>query len=76
MSPSCSPNSHARAPEIVQPVAPSRVRIAVLLDKPVRREVDLRPEYVGFRVPDRWVVGYGLDDGGMYRNLPYISYVE
>jgi hypoxanthine phosphoribosyltransferase len=55
---------------------PRRIRIAVLLDKPARRAVDLRADYVGFRVPDRWIVGYGLDLDGLYRNLPYISYVE
>jgi hypoxanthine phosphoribosyltransferase len=55
---------------------PASVRLAVLLDKPARREIDVRPEYVGFRVEDRWVVGYGLDSEGLYRNLPYISYVE
>lgn len=55
---------------------PRRIRIAVLLDKPARRAVELRADYVGFRVPDRWIVGYGLDLDGLYRNLPYISYVE
>lgn len=55
---------------------PRRVRIAVLLDKPARRAVDVRPDYVGFQVPDRWIVGYGLDADGLYRNLPYISYLD
>jgi len=55
---------------------PRRIRIAVLLDKPGRRAVDLRPDYIGFQVPDRWIVGYGLDVDGLYRNLPYISYVD
>lgn len=55
---------------------PRRLRIAVLLDKPARRQARIVPEYVGFQVPDRWVVGYGLDADGLYRNLPYISYVE
>ena len=55
---------------------PRRLRIAVLLDKPARRAVSIRPDYVGFTVPDRWVVGYGLDSDGLYRNLPYISHVE
>ena len=36
----------------------------------------VKPDYVGFTVDDRWVVGYGLDWDGLYRNLPYISYVE
>ncbi len=55
---------------------PARVRLAVLLDKPSHREVEVHPDYIGFQVPDRWVVGYGLDWEGVYRNLPYISYVE
>ena len=55
---------------------PSRLRIAVLLDKPFRRAVPLIADYVGFQVPDRWIVGYGLDVDGLYRNLPYISFVE
>jgi hypoxanthine phosphoribosyltransferase len=57
-------------------LGPRRIRIAVLLDKPARREVEVMPEYVGFTVPDRWVVGYGLDSDGWYRNLPYVSFVE
>ena len=55
--------------------APARLRVAVLLDKPARRAVDFRPDYRGFTVPDRWIVGYGLDVDGLYRNLPYITYV-
>jgi hypoxanthine phosphoribosyltransferase len=55
---------------------PARLRIAVLLDKPVRRAVPLSADYVGFRVPDRWIVGYGLDIDGLYRNLPYVTFVE
>jgi hypoxanthine phosphoribosyltransferase len=54
---------------------PRRIRLAMLLDKTGRRSVDVRPDYVGFEVDDRWVVGYGLDYEGLYRNLPYISYV-
>jgi hypoxanthine phosphoribosyltransferase len=55
--------------------APLRLRVAVLLDKPARRATDFRPDYRGFEVPDRWIVGYGLDMDGLYRNLPYITYV-
>lgn len=62
--------------EALQIRRPRRVRIAVLLDKPAGREVPIAPEYVGFAVPDRWVVGYGLDADGLYRNLPYVTYVE
>jgi hypoxanthine phosphoribosyltransferase len=52
---------------------PRRVRIAVLLDKPARRVVPIHADYVGFEVPDVWVVGYGLDADGLYRNLPYLT---
>jgi len=57
-------------------LGPRRLRVAVLLDKPHRRMVSITPDYDGFKAPDRWIVGYGLDAGGLYRNLPYISYVE
>jgi len=55
---------------------PRSLRIAVLLDKPARRSAPFVPDYVGFEVPDRWIVGYGLDAEGLYRNLPYISFLE
>jgi hypoxanthine phosphoribosyltransferase len=60
----------------LQGLGPARVRTTVLLDKPARRAIDFQAEYVGFSVPDRWVVGYGLDWNGLYRNLPYVSHVE
>lgn len=49
------------------------VRTCVLLDKPARRAVELQAEHVGFRVADHFVVGYGLDFAGRYRNLPYVG---
>lgn len=52
------------------------VRVCTLLDKPDRRKVDVKLDYVGFVVPDRFVVGYGLDHDGLYRNLPYIGALE
>lgn len=55
---------------------PARLRTVVLLDKKPRREVPIVPEYVGFEIPDRWVVGYGLDDAEAYRALPYVGYVR
>jgi hypoxanthine phosphoribosyltransferase len=55
---------------------PARIRIAVLLDKAARRAVPLKADYVGFPAPDRWIVGYGLDLDGLYRNLPYVTFVE
>jgi hypoxanthine phosphoribosyltransferase len=50
----------------------SSVKVCTLLDKPSRRIVDVIPDYVGFTIPDYFVVGYGLDYNGMYRELPEI----
>ena len=50
-----------------------RVRICVLLDKPVRRDAAVEADYVGFRIPDWFVVGYGLDFQEQWRNLPFIG---
>jgi hypoxanthine phosphoribosyltransferase len=55
---------------------PRRIRIAVLLDKPARRTVSVPVDYVGFTVPNVWLVGYGLDADGLYRNLPYLTHAE
>ena len=52
------------------------VRLATMLDKPDRREVDVKVDYNGFTIPDEFVVGYGLDYDPRYRNLPYIGIVE
>ncbi len=51
-------------------------RIATLLDKPARRQIDVNVDYVGFDIPDEFVIGYGLDYAGKYRNLPYIGVFE
>jgi hypoxanthine phosphoribosyltransferase len=52
---------------------PASLRICTLLDRPYRRIVDIAVDYVGFEIPDSFVVGYGLDWRGRYRNLPYIA---
>jgi hypoxanthine phosphoribosyltransferase len=52
---------------------PASLRICALLDKPARRLVDIDIAYRGFEIPDRFVIGYGLDYGELYRNLPYIG---
>ena len=52
------------------------IRIITLLDKPSGRKVDLKPDIVGFEVPDGFVVGYGLDYAEKYRNLPYIGILK
>lgn len=55
---------------------PASIRIATLLDKPSRRKVDLQADYVGYEVPDEFVVGYGLDYDEKYRNLPYVGILK
>lgn len=55
---------------------PKSLKLCTLLDKPDRRVVDVPVDYVGFEIPDRFVVGYGLDYDQRYRNLPYIGFVE
>lgn len=52
------------------------IEICSLLDKPDRREVDVEADYVGFKVPNEFIVGYGLDFDGLYRNLPYVGVLK
>jgi hypoxanthine phosphoribosyltransferase len=52
---------------------PRRIKVCVLLDKPARRVEKVRPDYVGFEIPDFFVVGYGLDFAERYRNLPFVG---
>ncbi|MCR4611808.1 MAG: hypoxanthine phosphoribosyltransferase [Lachnospiraceae bacterium] len=52
------------------------VKLCSLLDKPDRREMEVDMDYIGFSIPDKFVVGYGLDYDQKYRNLPYIGIVE
>jgi hypoxanthine phosphoribosyltransferase len=53
--------------------SPASLRICTLLDKPARRLVDIPVDYVGFEIPDQFVVGYGLDYGERYRNLRFVG---
>lgn len=55
---------------------PASVRTCVLLSKPARRAVPIEPDYMGFEIPDEFVVGYGLDYDGYYRNLPDICVLK
>ncbi|MEA2368955.1 MAG: hypoxanthine phosphoribosyltransferase [Thermoleophilaceae bacterium] len=55
---------------------PASIEVCALLTKPDRRKVELKPRYVGFEIPNRFVVGYGLDYGERYRNLPYVAVLE
>ena len=51
---------------------PASIKCCVLLDKPSRRKVELVPDYCGFEIEDKFVVGYGLNFGDYYRNIPYV----
>ncbi len=55
---------------------PNTIKVCTLLDKPSRRLADITPDYVGFDIPDEFVVGYGLDYDGLYRNLKDICKVN
>ena len=55
---------------------PASIRLCALLNKPDRREVEVQIDYLGFDIPDEFVVGYGLDYAQKYRNLPFIGVVE
>ena len=58
---------------MLQVRGPRSLQVATLLDKPANREVEVPVDYVGFTIPDAFVVGYGLDLGELYRNLPYVA---
>ncbi len=62
--------------EILGKRNPRSMKLCTLLDKPDRRVKDVKVDYVGFEIPDEFVVGYGLDYAQKYRNLPYIGVVE
>ena len=62
--------------EILRARGPKSLKTACLLSKPSRRKVDVPVEYVGFTIEDRFVVGYGLDFGEQYRQLPYIGVMD
>ena len=62
--------------EVLAKRNPSSMKLCTLLDKPDRRVKDVKVDYVGFEIPDEFVVGYGLDYAPKYRNLPYIGIVE
>ena len=62
--------------DILRARGPRVLRTACLLSKPSRRKVDVKVEYIGFSIEDRFVVGYGLDYAEQFRNLPYIGVIE
>jgi hypoxanthine phosphoribosyltransferase len=55
---------------------PASLEVCALLTKPERREIDVPVRYVGFEIPNRFVIGYGLDFGERYRNLPYVGVLD
>lgn len=70
-----SGNTLSKVREILQLRAPASLAICTLLDKPERREVEVKVEWVGFSIPDEFVVGYGIDYAQHYRHLPYVGKV-
>jgi hypoxanthine phosphoribosyltransferase len=56
--------------------SPASLRICTLLNKPARREIEVTVDYIGFDIPDEFVVGYGLDFDELYRNLPFIAVMK
>jgi hypoxanthine phosphoribosyltransferase len=62
--------------EVLRARAPRTLRTVCLLSKPARRRIEVQVEYIGFTIPDEFVVGYGLDYAEKYRNLPYIAVLQ
>lgn len=62
--------------ELLKTRKPKSIKICTLLDKPERRQADIKADYVGRVIPDEFVVGYGLDYAEKYRNLPYIGILK
>jgi hypoxanthine phosphoribosyltransferase len=55
---------------------PASLEVCALMTKPERREIDVPVRYIGFEIPNRFVIGYGLDFGERYRNLPYVGVLD
>lgn len=62
--------------EVLLTRKPASIKICTLLDKPARRKENITPDYLGFTVPDEFIVGYGIDYAERYRNLPYIGVLK
>lgn len=67
-----SGNTMKEVVDYIKLKGPKSIKTCVMLDKPSRREADISPDYVGFTIPDVFIVGYGLNYGDFYRNIPYI----
>ncbi|WP_392566750.1 hypoxanthine phosphoribosyltransferase [Utexia brackfieldae] len=68
-------NTLSKVKELLSLRGPRSLKICTLLDKPSRREVPVKVDYIGFSIPDEFVVGYGIDYAQHYRHLPYIGKV-
>lgn len=62
--------------KLLEERGPKSLKLCSCLSKPSRREYDVEIDYLGFEIPDEFVIGYGLDYAEQYRNLPYIGYIE
>lgn len=62
--------------EYLKTKEPKSLKLCVLADKPSRREVEVPIDYIGFEVPNKYIVGYGFDIDNYYRNIPYIGYID
>ncbi len=62
--------------EMLELRKPNSLKICALLDKPARHRVEIKIDYLGFTIPNKFVVGYGIDFDEKFRNLPYIGYIE
>lgn len=71
-----SGNTLSRLLQLFKSRNPKTLTLCTLLDKPARRQTEVPVDYIGFEVPDKFIVGYGLDWDQKYRNLPYIGFVE
>lgn len=69
-------NTLSRVSEIIASMAPASLKTCVLLDKKTRRSVEFEADFVGFKIPDEFVVGYGLDFAERYRQLPCIGILK
>ena len=71
-----SGNTLSRLLQLFKSRNPKTLTLCTLLDKPERRQVEVNVDYTGFVVPDKFIVGFGLDWDQKFRNLPYIGFVE
>ncbi len=62
--------------DVLRARKPASIRICTLMDKPARRQKPIHADYVGFSIPDAFIVGYGLDYDEKYRNLPYVGVLK